>query len=146
MSTDASSSNKELAVDKNNDGVARFKMEDLEGAFKSFQEAVELDPTLEEARENRDMVVERLGRDPLTKSRAEALTREPIDLDEIPDSPVKDAIGWVVERGMYLLAAVIGVLILVFLWGIHGWLGITVLIVGALIVWLLKWSFLIMLK
>ena len=68
------------------------------------------------------------------------------DLDEIPDSPVKDAIGWVIERGMYVLAAIIGVLILIFLWGILGWLGITVLIVGALIVWLLKWSFLILLK
>lgn len=146
MSTDASSSNKEIAVGKNNDGVARFKAEDLEGAFKAFQEAVEADPTLEEARENRDMVIERLGRDPLTKSRADALTREPIDLDEIPDSPVKDAISWVVERGMYLLAAIIGILIMIFLWGILGWLGLTVLIVGALIVWLLKWSFLVMLK
>ena len=146
MSTDASSSNKELAVGKNNDGVARFKLEDLEGAYRAFQQAVELDPTLEEARENRDMVLERLGRDPLTKSRADALAREPIDLDEIPDSPVKDAIGWVIERGMYVLAAIIGVLILIFLWGILGGLGITVLIVGALIVWLLKWSFLILLK
>ena len=43
-------SNVDLAVEKNNEGVSRFKAGDLAGAARAFHEALGFDPSLEEAR------------------------------------------------------------------------------------------------
>ncbi len=143
MTTGSSSiSNADLAVEKNNEGVSRFKAGDLAGAAKAFHEAIEYDPSLDEARENRDMAIKRLGYDPLVEDRDPKKSRaSELELDTGGDS-----LDRMVQYGMYALAAVIGAGLMVFIWGILGPVGIASLLVAAGIVWAIKWSWLILLR
>lgn len=136
-------SNVDLAVEKNNEGVSRFKAGDLAGAARAFHEALQFDPALDEARENRDMAIKRLGYDPLVEDRdAEARQREKdFDVDSGGETLER-----LVQYALYALAAVIGVGLLVGIYAILGPVGIVLLIVGALFVWGIKWSWLFLVK
>ena len=136
-------SREDLAVEKNNEGVSRFKAGDLAGAARAFHEALQFDPSLDEARENRDMAIKRLGYDPLTEDRdAEARRREKdFDVDSGGESLEK-----LVQYALYALAAVIGIALMVGIYAILGPVGIILLIVGALFVWGIKWSWLFLVK
>lgn len=136
-------SNAELAVEKNNEGVSRFKAGDLAGAARAFNDAVEYDPSLDEARENRDMAIKRLGYDPMVESRDEKSSRS----SELEiDASAGDLVDRLIQYGMYALAGVIGIGMAVGIWGILGPGGIIALLVGAGIVWAIKWSWLVFLK
>ena len=136
-------SREDLAVEKNNEGVSRFKAGDLAGAARAFHEALQFDPSLDEARENRDMAIKRLGYDPLTEDRDVEARRREKDFDVDTGGA---ALEKLVQYAMYALAAVIGIALLVGMFSILGWLGITLLLVGALFVWGIKWSWLFLVK
>ena len=140
---DLTISRKDLAVEKNNEGVSRFKAGDLAGAARAFNEALQFDSSLDEARENRDMAIKRLGYDPLTEDRDVEARRRERDFDVDTGG---QALERLVQYAMYALAAVIGIALLVGIFSILGWLGITLLIVGALFVWGIKWSWLFLVK
>lgn len=140
---DLTISRKDLAVEKNNEGVSRFKAGDLAGAARAFNEALQFDSSLDEARENRDMAIKRLGYDPLTEDRDVEARRREKDFDVDTGGQVLERL---VQYAMYALAAVIGIALLVGIFSILGWLGITLLIVGALFVWGIKWSWLFLVK
>ncbi len=140
---DTTISREDLAVEKNNEGVSRFKAGDLAGAARAFNDALQFDPSLDEARENRDMAIKRLGYDPLTEDRdAEAKARQrDFEIDAGGQGLEK-----LIQYALYALAAVIGIGLLVGIWAILGWLGIVVLICGALFVWAIKWSWLFLVR
>lgn len=140
---DLTISRKDLAVEKNNEGVSRFKAGDLAGAARAFNEALQFDSSLDEARENRDMAIKRLGYDPLTEDRDVEARRREKDFDVDTGGQTLEKL---VQYAMYALAAVIGIALLVGIFSILGWLGITLLIVGALFVWGIKWSWLFLVK
>ena len=140
---DLTISRKDLAVEKNNEGVSRFKAGDLAGAARAFNEALQFDSSLDEARENRDMAIKRLGYDPLTEDRDVEARRREKDFDVDTGGQTLEKL---VQYAMYALAAVIGMALLVGIFSILGWLGITLLIVGALFVWGIKWSWLFLVK
>lgn len=140
---DSTVSNADLAVEKNNEGVSRFKAGDLAGAARAFHEALRHDPSLEEARENRDMAIKRLGYDPLVEDRQ--TTRRRKEEDFKIDSG-GETLERLIQYGMYGLAAVIAVAVLIGIYGILGWLGIAVLVGGALFVWAIKWSWLFFIR
>jgi|GEM_PF-3207746 hypothetical protein len=143
MTTGNSSvSNADLAVEKNNEGVSRFKAGDLAGAARAFHEAIEYDPSLDEARENRDMAVKRLGYDPLVEDRQPKKSAS----SELELDSGGETLDRLIQYGMYALAAVIGIFLLIFMYGILGPVGIVTLLVVAGIVWGLKWSWLILLR
>lgn len=136
-------SREDLAVEKNNEGVSRFKAGDLAGAARAFQEALQFDPSLDEARENRDMAIKRLGYDPIADD------AEPVRRRREEDFAI-DTGGQTLEKlvqyALYALAAVIGIALMVGIYAILGPLGIILLIVGCLFVWGIKWSWLFFLK
>jgi hypothetical protein len=134
--------NADLAVEKNNEGVSRFKAGDLAGAAKAFNESLEYDPSLDEARENRDMAIRRLGYDPLVEDRTEKSARA----SELEIDAGGDVLERMIQYGMYALAAVIGLGLMIFIWGILGWVGVGTLLGVAAIVWGIKWSWLILLR
>ena len=136
-------SNADLAVEKNNEGVSRFKAGDLAGAARAFQEALQYDPALDEARENRDMAIKRLGYDPHVDD------REPVRRRREEDFRVDtggETLEKLVQYAMYSLAGVIAIAVLVGIYGILGPVGIIILLVGCLFVWAIKWSWLIFLR
>ena len=133
----------DLAVEKNNEGVSRFKAGDLAGAARAFHEALQFDPSLDEARENRDMAIKRLGYDPLTEDRDQEARRREKDFDVDAGGETLEKL---VQYALYALAGVIGLGLLVGIYAILGWLGITLLIVGCVFVWGIKWSWLFFLK
>ena len=136
-------SREDLAVEKNNEGVSRFKAGDLAGAARAFQEALQFDPSLDEARENRDMAINRLGYDPVDDDADPIRTRREEDF-------ALDSGGETLERlvqyALYALAAVIGIALMVGIYAILGPVGIVLLIVGCLFVWAIKWSWLFFLR
>ena len=136
-------SREDLAVEKNNEGVSRFKAGDLAGAARAFNDALQFDPSLDEARENRDMAIKRLGYDPLTEDRDEEARRREKDFDVDTGGETLERL---VQYALYALAGVIGLGLLVGIYAILGWLGITLLIVGSLFVWGIKWSWLFLVK
>ena len=136
-------SREDLAVEKNNEGVSRFKAGDLAGAARAFQEALQFDPSLDEARENRDMAIKRLGRDPVDDDAELVRTRR--EEDFAVDSG-GETLEKLVQYAMYALAAVIGIALMVGIYAILGPVGIVLLIVGCLFVWGIKWSWLLFLK
>lgn len=143
MTTENSSVSKaDLAVQKNNEGVSRFKAGDLAGAARAFHEAIEYDPSLDEARENRDMAVKRLGYDPLVEDRQPKKSAT----DELEIDKGGETLDRLIQYGMYALAGVIGIFLLIFMYGILGPVGVVTLLVVAGIVWGLKWSWLILLR
>ena len=103
-------SREDLAVEKNNEGVSRFKAGDLAGAARAFNEALEFDPSLDEARENRDMAIKRLGYDPLTEDRDEEARRRERDFDVDEGGETLERL---VQYALYALAGVIGLALLV---------------------------------
>lgn len=135
--------NADLAVEKNNEGVSRFKAGDLAGAARAFNDALQFDPSLDEARENRDMAINRLGYDPLTEDRDTEARRREKDFDV-------DSGGETLERliqyALYAFAAVIGIGLLIGIYAILGPVGIVLLVVGSLFVWAIKWSWLFLVK
>ena len=141
--SNTSVSNQQLAVEKNNEGVSRFKAGDLAGAARAFNEATEYDPSLDEARENRDMAIKRLGYDPMVEARDEKSSRR----SELEiDTSAGDTLDRLIQYGMYTLAGVIGIAMMIFIWGILGIGGIVALLIGAACVWAIKWSWLVFLK
>jgi len=135
-------SNADLAVEKNNEGVSRFKAGDLAGAAKAFNEALQYDGSLDEARENRDMAITRLGYDPLVEDRAPKKSRA----SELEIDTEDSILEKLVQYGMYVFAALIGVAMMVFIWAILGWVGVATLLSVAMIIWAIKWSWLILLR
>ncbi|CAI8037376.1 hypothetical protein GBAR_LOCUS20899 [Geodia barretti] len=99
-------SREDLAVEKNNEGVSRFKAGDLAGAAKAFNEALQFDASLDEARENRDMAIKRLGYDPLTEDRDGEARRREKDFEVDTGG---EGLERLVQYAMYALAASIGV-------------------------------------
>ena len=136
-------SREDLAVEKNNEGVSRFKAGDLAGAARAFQEAMNFDPSLDEARENRDMAISRLGYDPLTENRDQEARRREKDFDIDSGG---ESLERLVQYALYALAAVIGIGLMIGIYAILGPVGIVLLIVGCLFVWGIKWSWLFFLK
>ncbi|MDE2823918.1 MAG: tetratricopeptide repeat protein [Chloroflexota bacterium] len=136
-------SREDLAVEKNNEGVSRFKAGDLAGAARAFQEALQFDPSLDEARENRDMAIKRLGRDPVDDDAELVRTRRE---EDFAIDTGGDTLEKLVQYALYALAAVIGIALMVGIYAILGPLGIVLLIVGCLFVWGIKWSWLLFLK
>lgn len=136
-------SREDLAVEKNNEGVSRFKAGDLAGAARAFQEALQFDPSLDEARENRDMAIKRLGRDPIGDDEELVRTRREEDFEVDSGGETLERL---VQYAMYALAAVIGIALMVGIYAILGPVGIVLLIVGCLFVWGIKWSWLLFLK
>ena len=61
-------------------------------------------------------------------------------------TPWGETLERLVQYALYALAAVIGIALLIGIYSILGWLGITLLIVGCLFVWAIKWSWLFFLK
>ena len=143
VAEDSTISREDLAVEKNNEGVSRFKAGDLAGAARAFQEALQFDPSLDEARENRDMAINRLGYDPIDDDAAPIRRRREEDFE-------LDSGGETLERlvqyALYALAAVIGIGLMVGIYAILGPVGILLLIFGTLFVWAIKWSWLFFLK
>ena len=133
----------DLAVEKNNEGVSRFKAGDLAGAAKAFNEALQFDDSLDEARENRDMAIKRLGYDPLTEDRDVEARRREKDFEVDTGG---EGLEKLIQYAMYALAASIGVALLIGIFSILGLVGIILLIVGCLFVWGIKWSWLLFLK
>lgn len=133
----------DLAVEKNNEGVSRFKAGDLAGAARAFHEALGFDPSLDEARENRDMAISRLGYDPLTEDRDVEARRRERDFDVDTGGETLEKL---IQYALYALAAVIGVALLIGIYSILGPVGIVLLIVGCVFVWAIKWSWLFFLK
>ena len=136
-------SREDLAVEKNNEGVSRFKAGDLAGAAKAFNEALQFDASLDEARENRDMAIKRLGYDPLTEDRDVEARRREKDFEVDTGG---EGLERLVQYAMYALAASIGVALLIGIFSILGLVGIILLIVGCAFVWGIKWSWLLFLK
>ena len=136
-------SREDLAVEKNNEGVSRFKAGDLAGAAKAFNEALQFDASLDEARENRDMAIKRLGYDPLTEDRDVEARRREKDFEVDTGG---EGLERLVQYAMYALAASIGVALLIGIFSILGPVGIILLIVGCAFVWGIKWSWLLFLK
>ena len=136
-------SREDLAVEKNNEGVSRFKAGDLAGAAKAFNEALQFDASLNEARENRDMAIKRLGYDPLTEDRDVEARRREKDFEVDTGG---EGLERLVQYAMYALAASIGVALLIGIFSILGLVGIILLIVGCAFVWGIKWSWLLFLK
>ena len=136
-------SREDLAVEKNNEGVSRFKAGDLAGAARAFQEALQFDPSLDEARENRDMAISRLGYDPVDDDADPIRTRREEDF-EIDSG--RETLERLVQYALYALAAVIGIALMVGIFAVLGWQGLVLLIVGCLFVWAIKWSWLFFLK
>jgi hypothetical protein len=136
-------SNADLAVEKNNEGVSRFKAGDLAGAAKAFNEALQFDASLDEARENRDMAIKRLGYDPLTEDRDVEARRREKDFEVDTGG---EGLERLVQYAMYALAASIGVALLIGIYSILGPVGIILMIVGCAFVWGIKWSWLLLLK
>ncbi len=136
-------SREDLAVEKNNEGVSRFKAGDLAGAARAFQEAMNFDPSLDEARENRDMAISRLGYDPLTENRDQEARRREKDFDIDSGG---ESLERLVQYALYALAAVIGLGLMIGIYAILGPVGIALLIAGCLLVWGIKWSWLFFLK
>ena len=136
-------SREDLAVEKNNEGVSRFKAGDLAGAAKAFNEALQFDASLDEARENRDMAIKRLGYDPLTEDRDVEARRREKDFEVDTGG---EGLERLVQYAMYALAASIGVALLIGIFSILGLVGIVLLIVGCAFVWGIKWSWLLFLK
>ena len=136
-------SREDLAVEKNNEGVSRFKAGDLPGAAKAFNEALQFDASLDEARENRDMAIKRLGYDPLTEDRDVEARRREKDFEVDTGG---EGLERLVQYAMYALAASIGVALLIGIFSILGLVGIILLIVGCAFVWGIKWSWLLFLK
>ena len=136
-------SREDLAVEKNNEGVSRFKAGDLAGAARAFQEALQFDPSLDEARENRDMAIKRLGYDPIDDDAELVRTRRE---EDFAIDTGGDTLERLVQYALYALAAVIGIALMVGIYAILGPLGIVLLIVGCLFVWAIKWSWLFFLK
>ena len=136
-------SREDLAVEKNNEGVSRFKAGDLAGAAKAFNEALQFDASLDEARENRDMAIKRLGYDPLTEDRDVEARRREKDFEVDTGG---EGLERLIQYAMYALAASIGVALLIGIFSILGLVGIILLIVGCAFVWGIKWSWLLFLK
>ena len=136
-------SREDLAVEKNNEGVSRFKAGDLAGAAKAFNEALQFDASLDEARENRDMAIKRLGYDPLTEDRDVEARRREKDFEVDTGG---EGLERLIQYAMYALAASIGVALLIGIFSILGLVGIVLLIVGCAFVWGIKWSWLLFLK
>lgn len=136
-------SREDLAVEKNNEGVSRFKAGDLAGAAKAFNEALQFDASLDEARENRDMAIKRLGYDPLTEDRDVEARRREKDFEVDTGG---EGLERLVQYAMYALAASIGVALLIGIYSILGLVGCILLIVGCAFVWGIKWSWLLLLK
>lgn len=136
-------SREDLAVEKNNEGVSRFKAGDLAGAARAFQEALQFDPSLDEARENRDMAIKRLGYDPIDDDAELVRTRR--EEDFALDSG-GETMEQLVKYALYALAGVIGIALMVGIYAILGPIGIVLLIVGCLFVWAIQWSWLFFLR
>ena len=136
-------SKEELAVEKNNEGVSRFKVGDWAGAARAFHAALELNPALDEARENRDMAIKRLGYDPLVED------RQPKRKKKKDEFTIDEGGQWmdnIIQYTMYAIAAVIGVALLVGMWAMLEWFGIITLVGTALIIWGIKWSWLYLIR
>ncbi len=132
-------SKEELAVEKNNEGVSRFKVGDWAGAARAFHAALELNPALDEARENRDMSIKRLGYDPLVED------RQPKKKKKKDDFAIDEGGQWmenIVQYALYVIAAVIGIALVWGMFGLLGWFGVGILIGTVLLVWAVKWSWL----
>ena len=132
-------SKEELAVEKNNEGVSRFKVGDWAGAARAFHAALELNPALDEARENRDMSIKRLGYDPLVED------RQPKKKKKNDDFALDEGGQWmenIVQYSMFAIAAVIGIALLVGMWAMLQWFGVIILFGTVLLVWAVKWSWL----
>ena len=115
----------------------------MAGAARAFQEAMNFDPSLDEARENRDMAISRLGYDPLTENRDQEARRREKDFDIDSGG---ESLERLVQYALYALAAVIGIGLMIGIYAILGPVGIILLIVGCLFVWGIKWSWLFFLK
>ena len=143
VSENSTISNADLAVEKNNEGVSRFKAGDAAGAARAFHEALGFDPSLEEARENRDMAIKRLGYDPLVEDRQTERGRREEDFRVDTGGQTLEKL---VQYALYALAAVIGIALLIGIYSILGPVGIILMIVGCAFVWGIKWSWLLLLK
>lgn len=131
-------SKEDLGIEKNNEGVSRFKVGDWAGAARAFHAALELNPALDEARENRDLAIKRLGYDPLVEDRQPKKKKN-------DDFALDEGGQWmenIIQYGMYAIAAALGILLLVFLWAMLQWFGVIILFGTVLLVWALKWSWL----
>ena len=135
--------NADLAVEKNNEGVSRFTAGDLAGAARAFNDALQFDPSLDEARENRDMAIKRLGYDPLPEDRDTEARRREKDFDVDTGGETLERL---IQYALYAFAAVIGIGLLIGIYAILGPVGIVLLVVGSLFVWAIKWSWLFLVK
>ena len=132
-------SKEDLAVEKNNEGVSRFKVGDWAGAARAFHAALELNPALDEARENRDMAIKRLGYDPLVEDRQPKKKKKKDDFALDEGGQLMENI---VQYSMYAIAAVIGIALLVGMWAMLQWFCVIILFGTVLLVWAIKWSWL----
>ena len=89
------------------------------------------------------MAIKRLGRDPIDDDAELVRTRREEDFEIDTGGETLERL---VQYALYALAAVIGIALLIGIYSILGWLGITLLIVGCLFVWAIKWSWLFFLK
>ena len=135
-------SKEELAVEKNNEGVSRFKVGEEAGAALAFHAAMELNPALDEARENRDMAVKRLGYDPLVEDRQPKKKKK----DEFTIDEGGQWMDNIIQYTMYAIATVIAVAFLVGMWAMLEWFGIITLVGTALIIWAIKRSWLYLIR
>ena len=131
-------SKEDLGIEKNNEGVSRFKVGDWAGAARAFHAALELNPALDEARENRDLAIKRLGYDPLVEDRQPKKKKK-------DDFALDEGGQWmenIIQYGLYALAILIGVGLIWLMFALLQWFGVIILFGTVLLVWAIKWSWL----
>ena len=131
-------SKEDLGIEKNNEGVSRFKVGDWAGAARAFHAALELNPALDEARENRDLAIKRLGYDPLVEDRQPKKKKN-------DDFALDEGGQWmenIIQYGLYALAILIGVGLIWLMFALLQWFGVIILFGTVLLVWAIKWSWL----
>ena len=144
MATDG---NKEAAIAKNNEGTKLYLSGDYGGAAREFKAAIALDQDMKEAKENLKLANKKMGMAEYTHAKR----KKDVELGAsmvsgiLPTRAVM-SIEWIFEKIGYILAALIGLGLIVGLISILGWVGIVTLVVVALLIVLIQFGWLWFLK